>query len=104
MQVNSIVVITLLISAVLLAMGKSTKLDAFRSAVTVYIMVVGIGFALLLSGLQNVALTAVPWDNIVLHYIIPAALVVDFLIDRPRTKLRFKKSLLWLLYPLAHSV
>lgn len=103
-QVNILVVFSLLVGAILLAMRKSEKFDAFRSAVAVYIFVVGIGFALLLSGLQNVALTAVPWDNTVLHYIIPFAMLGDLLLDRPRKKLSFKKSLLWLIYPLAYGV
>lgn len=101
-QVNIIVFVTLLLSAVFVALNKSKKLDALRTAVTVYIVIVGIGFSILLAGLEGVALTAVPWDNTVLHYIIPVAVVIDYLLDRPTTKLRFKKLLVWLLYPLAY--
>lgn len=96
---NSLVVVVLLLSALYLAANKQKKLDWLRSATTVYILVVGIGFAFLLSGLQGVALTAVPWDNTVLHYIIPAAVLLDFLIDRPQTKIVFSRALLWLVYP-----
>lgn len=56
------------------AANKSPKwLDILRSVTAVYILVVGIGFAILLSGLEGVLLTAVPWDNTVLHYITPLA-------------------------------
>jgi uncharacterized protein YacL len=101
-QVNTLVVIVFLISAIFLALNKSKKLDNLRSATTVLILMVGIGFALLLAGLEGVALTAVPWDNTVLHYIIPVAVLVDFIIDSPQTKQRFKKLLIWLVYPAAY--
>ncbi len=101
-ETNTLVVVTLLLSALTLAAGKEQKLAVLRGATTVYILVVGIGFSFLLSGLENVALTAVPWSNTVLHYIIPIAVLVDFLIDRPKRALLFKKSLIWLLFPLAY--
>lgn len=99
---NILVFSTLLLSAVAVAMGKNSKLNVLRSAVTVYILIVGIGFAILLAGLEGTVLTAVPWDNIVLHYIMPVAMLIDFLIDRPKRKLLFKQSLIWLLFPLVY--
>jgi hypothetical protein len=102
-ETNILVVVTLLLSAVAIAADKSNKFDLLRSATTVYILVVGIGFSLLLSGLDGVELTAVPWDNVVLHYIIPVAMLADFLTDRPRRKLAFKKALLWLLFPVMYA-
>ena len=100
---NTLVVITLLLSAYAVASGRRRRFDALRSATLVYILVVGIGFSFLLSGLEDVALTAVPWDNTVLHYIIPAAVLVDFLIDRPKRTMPFGKSLAWLLFPMAYA-
>lgn len=103
-QTNILVSATLLLSAILLALGKGSKLDTFRSAVTVYILVVGIGFAALLANIEGIALTAVPWDNTVLHYIIPVAMLGDLLLDRPTKKLAFRRSLKWLLYPLIYVI
>lgn len=103
-ETNILVFITLLLSAIAVALGKNSKLDVLRSAVTVYILIVGIGFSLLLAGMEGLTLTAVPWDNTVLHYILPAAVLVDFLIDRPKRKLAFRKSLGWLLFPVAYVV
>lgn len=103
-QVNILVALTFILSAVVLASRKSYRwLDVLRTATTMYILVVGIGFAVLLSGLEDVVLTAAPWDNTVLHYIIPLAAVIDFIVDRPRTKLRFVSSLPWLLYPTIYA-
>lgn len=104
-QNNLIIAVALLLSALWLVRGKKSKvLDGFRGFSTTFILVVGIGFAVLLAGEEGAVLTAMPWDNIVLHYIIPAAAAVDLLIDRPRTKLSFTASLLWLAYPVAYLI
>lgn len=103
-ETNILVTLTLLLSAIAIAAGKNSKLDTLRSAVTVYILIVGIGFSVLLAGIEGIVLTAVPWDNTVLHYILPIAVLVDFLIDRPKRKLSFKKSLVWLLFPVAYLI
>ncbi len=102
-QTNLIVLIVFLLSAVMVARGESRRwVDILRAMATVYILVVGVGFAVLLSGLEGVALTAVPWDNIVLHYLIPVAVIVDFMVDRPLQKIGFKTGLLWIIYPIAY--
>ncbi|MGB4762275.1 MAG: Pr6Pr family membrane protein [Candidatus Saccharimonas sp.] len=103
-QTNIVVFVTLLLSALFLAAGKERRLDGLRSATTVYILVVGIGFSLLLSTVQGLVLTAVPWDNTVLHYLIPMAVLVDFLIDRPRRTVSFRTALLWLLFPFTYAI
>lgn len=101
-ETNLIVAVVLVLSAVALAWGKSATFDAVRGAATVYSLIVGLGFAILLSGMAETEFTAVPWDNIVLHYIMPAVMFVDWLIDRPRRKLLFKPALAWLLFPIAY--
>lgn len=103
-QTNIVVSVVLLLGALAVAMGKQSKLDILRSAATVYILVVGIGFSLLLSTMEGLVLTAVPWDNTVLHYIIPAAVLVDFLIDRPKRRISLKAGLVWLLFPALYMV
>jgi len=99
---NILVFVTLLLSAIAVAANKNSKLDNLRGAVTVYILIVGIGFSFLLAGLEDVALTAVAWDNTVLHYIMPAVMLIDFLLDPPKRKLRLKQSLYWLLFPIVY--
>ena len=102
---NIIIAVSLLLGAfAMYAKKKSKKLDYFRGAATLYMVVTGIVFSLLLSGLEGVALTAVPWDNIVLHYIIPVAAVIDWIIDPPSRRIEFKKALAWLIFPLAYLV
>lgn len=104
-QTNILIFVTLLLSALATAYGKPQRwMDILRAASTVYILVVGIGFAILLSGLEGVALTAVPWDNTVLHYIIPIAVLIDYLIDRPSRKISFKTGIVWVAFPLLYVV
>lgn len=102
-QTNILVFLTFLASAVMAATGKPKKwMNGVRAAVTFYALVVGTVFSVLLSGYE--VLTAVPWDNIVLHYVIPIAVIVDFLIDRPGQRISFKTGLWWLAYPIAYAV
>jgi hypothetical protein len=101
-QSNILVAATLILSAVAVAAGTNDRLDAVRGAVTAYILVVGIGFSVLLAGIEGIPLTAVPWDNAVLHYIIPVAVLGDYLLDRPQRRLPFRPALLWLLYPVGY--
>lgn len=102
-EANVLVVVVFLLSALATVKGgRQVALVAPRGATTVYILLVGIGFALLLSGLKNAQLTAVPWDNTVLHYIIPVAVAVDWFVDKPTVRLSFRRALLWLLFPLVY--
>ncbi|MGC4043355.1 MAG: Pr6Pr family membrane protein [Armatimonas sp.] len=102
-QNNLLMVVVFLLSALYMAAGKSPRwLDTLRGAAGVYILVVGIAFSVLLAGRKGVGLTAVFWDNTVLHYLIPLAALLDLMLDLPQHKLRFSQSLLWLLYPVAY--
>jgi len=92
-------------SLVLLAsafLKKSHTLAMFRGAAVVYMATTGLVFSALLSGLEDVVLTAVPLDNTILHYIMPIAVVLDWIIDTPHAYIRLKRALWWLAFPLAY--
>jgi len=102
---NTFAFIMLFVGAyALISARKSRAIDSLRGAATLYMVVVGIVFATLLAGIEGATFTAVPWDNIVLHYIMPVALLVDWLIDRPTNRVSYKTSLLWLIVPLAYVI
>lgn len=103
-QSNILASITLIAGAAALLTGKPALHVLWRGAVTLYMIVTGIIFAALLSGLDAGVLTAVPWDNTVLHYIMPIAVFGDWLLDRPRQQLPFKRVSVWLAYPLAYLI
>ncbi len=103
-ETNILVVLSLLISGVATAANaQGARINAFRAAVTVYILIVGIGFSLLLSGLSDVDFTAVPWNNTVLHYAMPVVMLIDLLVDRPSKRIRFAPALIWLIFPAGYA-
>lgn len=90
-------------AAMLLGARKgSLHLAMFRGAATLYMLMTGIIYALLLSGLE-VQLT-LPWVNVVLHYIMPVAVMMDWLIATPRYKIPYKFALLWLIFPILYAL
>lgn len=102
---NIFAVVALLASAFLMYAGKkSLWLDYFRGAATFFMIVTGIVFAILLSGLEGVTLTAVPWDNTVLHYLIPIAMVIDWIMNPPARKFSYREGLAWLIFPIAYLI
>ena len=101
---SNILACTILILSVIATASNSRfrKLDLLRGAAALYMVITGIVFAVLLSRVEGAILTAVPWDNIVLHYIMPVVLLVDWLVDKPNKAITFKKSIVWLIYPVAY--
>jgi len=102
---SNIVAAAVLLYGALVIMRKGGRgYDMLRGAAVLYMAVTGIVFAVLLSGLDANVLTAVPWDNTVLHYIMPLAMFGDWLLDPPKTRVPFKKALVWLVYPMAYLI
>ncbi len=73
-----------------------------RGAATLYMTTTGIIYFLLLRGLEASLQTPVPWINTVLHYVMPLALLADWLIVPPKRRIAFGQALVWLLFPLAY--
>lgn len=103
---NVFAVVTLLFGAYIVASKTKQRWfsDLLRGAATLYMVITGIVFSLLLANIENATLTAVAWDNTVLHYIMPIAVFIDWLIDRSRSKFSYKTSLLWLAFPIIYVV
>ena len=85
-----------------LAPSHGRKLAMLRGASTLYMVIVGITFSLLLAGIEDAEFTAAPWDNIVLHYVMPVAVVLDWFLDLPRIRIAFTSGLVWLVFPLGY--
>jgi hypothetical protein len=76
----------------------SRGLDLFRGAAATYLTVT---FFVVILFLQDVDVQLqVPWIDAVLHRVFPVIVVLDWLIDPPDTRLRYRDALLWLIYPL----
>ncbi len=100
---NLLAVVSLVLSSFALAVGRSSRgLDFFRGAVTLYMTTTILIFIVLLSGYPSSELTAVPWDNTVLHYIMPIVVIVDWLLASPASTIGIRSALVWLAFPLAY--
>lgn len=69
-----------------------------RGFATLAMTLTGIIYFLLLRGLEEQLQIPVPWVNTVLHYVIPLATLVDWLLVPPRA-VNFRQALIWVLFP-----
>lgn len=98
-------IVLLIIGFGALAGAKAYRSFAFiRGAATLYMVITGIVFALLLSGLEQRLQVTIPWVNIVLHYIMPVVLLVDWLLFPPKFRFSFAQTLGWLAFPLLYLI
>jgi hypothetical protein len=89
------------VKAALMRGRPSRRLDVLRGAATVSMAMVGIIFSLLLAGLES---DLIPWVNAIVHYVVPVAVAVDWLIDPPRERLTMADGFWWLAFPLAYLI
>ena len=98
-QSNIIIAAAWAVALVLAARGRRnvTRESSFRGAATVYIATTGIVYNTLLTGAA--VSNTVPWSNSVLHQIIPAYAVLDWLLFSDRARLPMRQVWWWLIYP-----
>lgn len=76
--------------------------ETIRGASVVAMAVVGIVFSVLL---QDTDLgTLLPWVNFVVHYVMPVAVVADWLIQPPKSTITWRQVGYWLIYPLMYVI
>ena len=101
---NILASVVFIIGAVFLIQQRepTATFDIIRGTSVVCMAVVGIVFSILL---RNEDLgTLLPWVNIVLHYLMPVVVVLDWLYQPPRTILIVRQVGFWLIFPLAFLV
>lgn len=102
-EANTLAVVSLILSAFTIALHEdSSGLDFFRGATTLYMTTTILVFIVLLSGYPASELTAVPWDNTVLHYVMPIVVIVDWLAASHIAPIPFRRAVIWLAFPLAY--
>ncbi|MCD0485920.1 Pr6Pr family membrane protein [Streptacidiphilus sp. ASG 303] len=82
-------------------------LPAVKGAVTLYILITGTVFNLLLANPASPFYTVqreshYTWDSVLMHVVTPLAALLDWLLFGPRGALRWRHALVWLAYPLAY--
>ncbi|HEV8192808.1 MAG TPA: Pr6Pr family membrane protein, partial [Ktedonobacterales bacterium] len=76
--------------------------DLIRGASVVAMAAGGIVFSVLL---QDTDLgTLLPWFNVVLHYVMPIAVVADWLYQPPKSTITPRQIGYWLIYPLLYVI
>ncbi|MCQ6533949.1 Pr6Pr family membrane protein [Bacillus mycoides] len=102
---NILVAVILLFSSLGTALfGRSEQFGVLRGAATVYILTTGLIYFLLLRGLEESLQTAIPWVNTVLHYIMPLAMILDWVINPPTKTITWKQAASLLVFPLLYVV
>jgi hypothetical protein len=95
---NVLAVVVLLVGGVL--DPRSTRWAYARGAVTLYMVITGIVYAVLLADV-DVQLTT-PWINDTLHRYLPLLLLLDWLLNPPWPAVSRRAALGWLAFPLAY--
>jgi hypothetical protein len=99
----------LIAAAVLIAAGAgllrsrpaSERIDLWRGAATLYIATTGVVYSLMLAADEP---SLFRWTNLVLHYAMPIALVVDWAVVRTSAPIAFRRAVIWIAYPAAFIV
>lgn len=101
---NIVAALLLIVSAAYVYKSRkpSATDDLVRGAATLYMVITGVVYALLLTG-EDVGLL-LPWVNSILHVVMPVVVVADWLYQPPRTKLMARHILWWLLFPAMYLV
>ncbi|UFU05195.1 Pr6Pr family membrane protein [Ruania halotolerans] len=79
-------------------------LDMIRGAATLYLAITGAVYNLVLAGLEDSLDTQVMFANVVLHMVMPIAVVLDWIVDPPCTRVPLRTALWWLIYPGAYLI
>jgi hypothetical protein len=80
---------------------RTGTVELLRGAAVVYILTTGIVYLLLLSGHAP----TYPWANAILHYLMPIAVTLDWLLQPPHMRLDLARTVVrWMAFPLAYIV
>ncbi|MGC0363701.1 hypothetical protein ABH922_001685 [Rhodococcus sp. 27YEA15] len=96
-----------ILTAVVLVVGavrdpQSRRWQYFRGAVTMYMVITGIIYALLLSDVDVQSGDA--WTNTALHRVLPLVLLLDWVLMPSRHRIPLQRTLVWLSFPLGYGI
>ncbi|SEK37183.1 Pr6Pr family membrane protein [Rhodococcus maanshanensis] len=97
---NVLGVIVLLVGAI--ADPQSLRWQLVRGAGTLYLVITGIIYAVLLANI-DVTLND-KWINDVMHRYLPLVILLDWVINPPRMRITDRQSLSWLAFPAVYGV
>jgi hypothetical protein len=86
------------------AVVRDGVIDGLRGASVTYLAIVGLVYATMLSHGERLADSRISWVNLILHTLMPIAVLLDWLLVPPVHRLRFASALSWLIFPIAYGV
>ncbi|QCR19048.1 Pr6Pr family membrane protein [Agrococcus sp. SGAir0287] len=101
---NIMISIVFVVSAVRLIRGRTDPSStdvALRGAAVVYIAFVGLVFNTLLTDVDISSIT--PWVNTVVHFVLPAAGIVDWILWPPRRRIPLRVVGWWMVWPAVYA-
>jgi hypothetical protein len=98
---GNLIAVAVLLAGALGPGPSSPRRDLVRGAAVLYLVVIGLVFALLLADLQEQLQLTKPWVDTVLHRVMPVVLAADWLLDPPEHRLALRSALAWLAFPAA---
>lgn len=101
---NTLAVILLVMLAHRPGRDSSPGFANFRGAVTVYMSVTGLVYALLIAPVAGDVGAPEPWIDWVIHVLGPIAVALDWIIDPPPARLPRESLWMWLLFPAAYLI
>ncbi|MFE3292995.1 Pr6Pr family membrane protein [Rhodococcus sp. NPDC059234] len=81
---------------------QSTRWQLFRGAATLYMVITGIIYAVLLANI-DVTLND-KWINDTMHRYLPLVLLADWVLNPPRVRITDRQAVSWLWFPLVYGV
>ena len=81
---------------------RGMRWQLFRGAVTLYMVITGIIYAVLLSNIE--VGIAGQWTNDVVHRIMPVVIFLDWIVVPARQRISESQSLVWLTFPVVYGV
>ncbi|HEY1176183.1 MAG TPA: Pr6Pr family membrane protein, partial [Phytomonospora sp.] len=88
--------------ALLRGRAETPGLSSLRGAAATYLITTGVIFEVLLSDLVA-DLDTPGYVNVIMHQVLPVAMLLDWLVSPPANRLGAKDAAGWLIYPLAYA-
>ena len=90
----------LLLGGRALLRGRAGVPDLVRGAAVLYLIITGLVYWTLLAGDATAA--TITWQNDIVHAVMPCALVLDWLLLPPATRLSYARASRWLVFPVLY--
>lgn len=90
----------LLVGGIAAVRGRPGVPDLVRGSAVLYLLITGLVYWTLLANTINAE--TIRWQNYVVHGVMPAVLLLDWLISPPKTRLGYGMTSRWLAFPLLY--